>query len=209
MPDSRIATISSEVATGRRMNRREGFIRQVRQLFGRLLAAFSATAFVATAFIATAAIAAALSGVVLPAAAFSSIVLSAAALSGVALPAAAFCAITFVAALVAAAFIVSVSVAALPAPAAFPACAIATFARRGRIPGRQFDPRAFAQTVHAVDDHQFARFDARFDYSGVVLGGTRFHLAQGDCLVLFNHGDEKTSRAALQCGAGHCRHVAP
>src|SRR5260221_6755705 len=76
-----MASISNEVATGRRINRREGFIRQIRRLFGRFLsfpaaafsaalfltirgvvasrfaiaflgAAFSVTAFVATAFIA-------------------------------------------------------------------------------------------------------------------------------------------------------------
>src|SRR5512141_1169353 len=138
MPDSRMATISSEVATGRSMNSRDGFIRQTPPAPSpaRLLALFAIAA-------------------------------------------------------------------------AFFARRIAAFARRGRIPGRQLDLRAFAQTVHAVDYDQFAGPAARLDDGRIAFGRSRFYVAQRDRAIVFDDVDEKTARAALQRRARHHRYVAP
>ena len=86
---------------------------------------------------------------------------------------------------------------------------IAAFARGAFFGGRQFHPRAFAQTVHTVDNHQFAGLDARLDDGHIRFGGAGLHFAQRHRAVVLDDIHEHAAGAALQRRARHRRRVAP
>src|SRR4051812_38416073 len=154
-----MATISSEVATGRRINRREGFMLQLRRLFGRLLS-FPAAALLPT-FTSTIGLVACRGFVT--------------------------CAFVFIARLGRRAFLAgsfacfargaTCFVSTFP-PAAFPPPAIVALGSASGIPRSGFDLGALAQPVGAVNYHSLTGFDAGFDDGRIAFRRPGLHFAE-------------------------------
>src|SRR5262249_51302143 len=201
IPESNMATISSVVATGRRMNRRDGFMdpgpsgrgrsagggRSVRPGFAPpgLCGGFFLVAHVAPAFSFAAALRRSWLAALFPGAGFS-----------VFLFGALFCGLV-AAALVRTARVTAFVAAFLSAPALTLARVAAVGCRLARLAIGELDLGSLAQPVGAVDDHQLSGFETGLHGRPRTLGGPELDRAQRHRVITVDYVDENPLRAAL------------